>query len=161
MKMAMITLSACYRRTCIMHINPARPARTTLPAAFYSGPLQKKGQQPAMTENNKKTIINNDRWLFLLEFLSQNEDYIKSQLFNAVHPDMLRVEVILKNATEGIAEITANTIFPEGGNQLVLCSMLRPALFHPDRIKSEIENLTMEQILMSVVNQIDVKKLRR
>jgi len=121
-------------------------------------PFTRKGSNPAMTENNKKTLINNDRWLFLLEFLSQNQDYIKDLLFNAVHPDMLRAEVILNNAAEGIAEITANTIFPEGGNQLVLCSMLRPALFHPDRIKSEIENLTMEQILLSVVNQIDVKK---
>jgi hypothetical protein len=123
-------------------------------------PFTGKGNNPAMTENNKKTLINNDRWLFLLEFLSQNDDYIKDLLFNAVHPDMLRAEVILKNAAEGIAEITANTIFPEGGNQLVLCSMLRPALFHPDRIKSEIENLTMEQILMSVVNQIDVEPRR-
>ena len=121
-------------------------------------PFTRKGNRPAMTENNKKTLINNDRWLFLLEFLSQNEDYIKSLLFHAVHPDMLRAEVILNNAAEGIAEITASTIFPEGGNQLVLCSMLRPALFHPDRIKREIENLTKEQIIMSVVNQIDVKK---
>jgi hypothetical protein len=121
-------------------------------------PLSKEREQNHMTENNKKTLINNDRWLFLLEFLSQNEDYIKSQLFNAVHPDMLRAEVVLNNAVDGIAEITGRAIFPEGGNRLVLCSMLRPALFHPDRIKSEIENLTMEQILMSVVNQIDVKK---
>ena len=121
-------------------------------------PFTRKGSNPAMTENNKKTLINNDRWLFLLEFLSQTQDYIKDLLFNAVHPDMLRAEVILNNAAEGIPELTASTILPDGGNRLVLCSMLRPALFHPDRIKSEIENLTMEQILMSVVNQIDVKK---
>ena len=121
-------------------------------------PFTRKGSSTAMTENNKKTLINNDRWLFLLEFLSQNQDYIKDLLFNAVHPDMLRAEVILNNAAEGIAKIKGRAIFPEGGNRLVLCSLLRPALFHPDRIKSEIENLTMEQILMSVVNQIDVKK---
>jgi hypothetical protein len=119
-------------------------------------PFTRKGSNPAMSQNNKKTLIDHDRWVFLLEFLFENEVNIKSQLFSAVHPDMLRADVVLVNAAEGNPEISANTIFPDGGNRLLLCSMLRPALFHPDRIKSEIVNLTMEEMLMSVVNQIDV-----
>jgi hypothetical protein len=157
MEMARITPSARFRRSSITHSKPAA-GKNHLAGCILLRPLAKERAQNVMSENNKKTLINRDRWVFLLEFLSQNEDYIKSLLFHAVHPDMLRAEVILNNAAEGIAEITASTIFPEGGNQLVLCSMLRPALFHPDRIKREIENLTKEQIIMSVVNQIDVKK---
>ena len=109
-----------------------------------------------MSENNKKTIVSLERWAFILDFLVQNELNIKTILHGAIHLDMLRTDVVLKNLVKGIPELTS-IILPDGGNDVLVYSLFKPAPYHPENIKREIENITMMDILSTVSNQVDVK----
>ena len=109
-----------------------------------------------MSQNNKKTIISLERWAFILDFLVQNESYIKMLLHGAIHPDMLRTDVVLKNLVKGVPEFTS-VILPDGGNDVLICTLFKSTLYHPETIKQEIENITMMDILSTVSNQIDVR----
>jgi hypothetical protein len=109
-----------------------------------------------MLQNNKKTIISLERWAFILDFLVQNESFIKVLLHGAIHPDMLRTDIVLKNLVNGVPELTS-VILPDGGNDVLVYTLFKPALYHPETIKQEIENIPMMDILSTVSNQIDVK----
>jgi hypothetical protein len=110
-----------------------------------------------MPENNKRTSISSDRWVFILEYLINNEAHIRSMLQSAVTRNMPRAEVFLENITEGNLELSAITDLPENGNRLHIWSVPRPTLSYPKRLQQEIENLSFRQIIRHVVSQLDVK----
>jgi hypothetical protein len=109
-----------------------------------------------MIENNKKTIMTRERWADILDFLLSQEASIRTRLASAVHPDMIRTDVYLINATRGKPEIRIEVMEPDGGEKLLLWTFNRPELYHPEMIRMEIEDITFNEMISVLVNQIDV-----
>ena len=97
------------------------------------------------------------RWVDIIDFLSSEEVSLKSRLASAVHPDMIRADVFLINATHGAPEIITEVVEPDGGDKLLVWSIRRPCLYHPGEIKMEIEDITLIDMISTLVNQIDVE----
>jgi len=109
-----------------------------------------------MYQNNKKTILSRSRWAAIVEFIHLNEADIKTQLSSAIHPEMLRVDAMLKNVVEGAPMLSTQTIFPSGGDSVYICSLLRPKWLFPNLLAKEIQDLSVEDMLIFIANQIEV-----
>jgi hypothetical protein len=110
-----------------------------------------------MIENNKKTRITRDRWAFILDFLASEEQSVRSLLASSVHPDMVRADVYLTNATTGDPKLVADVVVPDGGEKLLVFSVQRPGPYYPGRLQRQIEGITFYEMISTVVNQIDVE----
>jgi hypothetical protein len=110
-----------------------------------------------MYQNNKKTLLSRTRWAEIVEFIHLNEADIKSQLMSAVRPEMIRVDVMLDNAASGGLMLSTRTIFPDGGNRVFVCSLVRPKWLFPDMLSQEITDLTVEDMLICIANQVAVE----
>ncbi|HUI92830.1 MAG TPA: hypothetical protein VLX68_11340 [Chitinivibrionales bacterium] len=110
-----------------------------------------------MLENNKKTIITNERWAHIIDFLIQNESRVKSLVADTIHPEMLRIDVMLKNIADGVPSLGACVALPRGKNDIVALSFVRPSPFNPGAVKMRIDSITIEEIINMVSNQIEVR----
>lgn len=97
------------------------------------------------------------RWAYILDFLATEEASIKSALASAIHEDMIRADVFLINATMGEPEIVTEVMEPSGGEKLLVWSVKRPAMYRPNLIKMEIQEITYFEMISTLVNQIDVE----
>ena len=97
------------------------------------------------------------RWVYILDFLVSEEASIKSRLASVVHPDMIRADVFLINATQGTPEIVIEAVEPDGGEKLLVWSIKRPRPFHPEQVRMEIDDITYNDMIGTLVNQIDVE----
>ena len=109
-----------------------------------------------MLKNNKRTPINRNRWSNIIDFLISNELDMKSMVYSACCPEMMRVDFILENAAMGDLKISTRTILPEGGNNVVLGSFVRPMVVTPDRLKQRIDSITTAETMYFVANQIEL-----
>jgi hypothetical protein len=109
-----------------------------------------------MYQNNKKTILSRSRWAAIVEFIHVNEADIKTQLSSAIHPEMIRVDAILNNIVEGAPLLSTRTIMPAGGDSVYVCSLLRPKWLFPKLLSKEIQDLSVEDMLIFIANQIEV-----
>ncbi len=96
------------------------------------------------------------RGAFIFDFLVEHENYIKALLAEAVHPDMIRVDVYIANATQGTPKIIVETMEPSGGEKLLVHSIQRPFPYMPQAIAREIENVTFYHMVSMLVNQVDI-----
>jgi hypothetical protein len=110
-----------------------------------------------MYQNNKKTVLSRSRWAEIVEFIHLNEANIKSLLMSAVRPEMIRVDVMLDNAGEGGLMLSIRTILPDGGNKVYVCSLIRPKWLFPKMLSKEIIDLSVEDMLICIANQVEVK----
>ena len=109
-----------------------------------------------MIENNKKTVMSRERWARVFSFLASEEDSIRTKLAASVHPDMIRADVFLLNATKGNPGIGIEVMEPDGGEKLLACTIKRPVLYYPMLIKREIQDISLYELINTLVNQIDV-----
>jgi hypothetical protein len=109
-----------------------------------------------MSQNTKKTIISRNRWVKIIEFVDSNEANIKSLLSSAICPEMVRADVLLDNVIEGEPALSARVAVPDGGNTIYICSLLRPKWFFPNMLTREIQNLAIEDMLITMSNQVEV-----
>ena len=109
-----------------------------------------------MYQNNKKTTLSRSRWATIVEFIHLNEENIKSQLFSAIHPEMIRVDVMLDNVTQGAPLLSARTILSDGGNRVYVCSLVRPKWLFPKLLSREILDLSVQDMLIFIANQVEV-----
>jgi hypothetical protein len=115
----------------------------------------KKGRN-LMHQNNKKTILSRSRWATIIEFIHLNEENVKSLLFSAIRPEMIRVDVVLDNITDGGPLLSTRTILPDGGNRVYVCSLVRPKWLFPKMLSKEVLDLSVEDMLIFIANQIEV-----
>ena len=109
-----------------------------------------------MYQNNKKTTISRSRWAEIVEFISTKEKDVKALLVSAVRPEMIRADVMLHNITEGAPALSSRTILPYGGSTVYVCSLIRPNWLFPDMLSREIQNISVEDLLIFIANQIEV-----
>jgi hypothetical protein len=96
------------------------------------------------------------RWAYLLDFLYTDQRTIKSLLHATVDPEMIQTEISLTNILTGIPMLSASVRYPDGGNRVVVCTIVRPPLYDPLQVHEEIDQLSMSDSMMTVSNQVDV-----
>lgn len=109
-----------------------------------------------MYQNNKKTTLSRIRWAEIVEFIHLNETDIKALLSSAIRPEMIRVDLMLDNVIEGAPALLPRTILPDGGSMVYVCSLVRPKWLFPKILAREIQDLSVEDFLIFIANQIEV-----
>jgi hypothetical protein len=109
-----------------------------------------------MKENNKTALVSPTRWLSIIEFLNENIDTIKTGLAESVGPDQIRTDIILKNAVDGEIRLVKHLTMPDGGNDVLLYSLVRPPFTTVEKLLWDIEALSLTDFLMLALRQIRV-----
>jgi hypothetical protein len=109
-----------------------------------------------MYQNTKRTPLPGSRWVYLLDFLRSDHPHIISILHDAITPGMIRAEVALNNIRNGVPTLSAAITYPDGGNRVVVCTIVRPPLYDPLQLHAEIDRLSVMDMMMTVSNQVEV-----
>jgi len=65
--------------------------------------------------------------------------------------------VLLDNITEGGLMLSTRTVLPDGGSRVYVCSLVRPKWLFPKMLSKEIIDLTVEDMLICIANQVAVE----
>jgi hypothetical protein len=135
---------------------PGRAIRAALSSKPDLVPFPEERAEPSMYQNNKKTILSRSRWAEIVGFIHENEADIKTRLLSAIHPEMIRADLMLDNVIEGTPALSPRTILPNGGSTVYVCSLVRPKWLFPKMLSREIQDLSIEDFLIFIANQVEV-----
>ena len=110
-----------------------------------------------MSQNLRKLTIQKDTFSDICGLISLNTNSIKQMLYQAVHNDMIRCEVVIENISSGHLNLRSKTTFvTDSPDSLVISGIYRSSPFGMFPISKFIQELDAQQMQANVSNQIEL-----